>query len=91
MKSFGLGTLFPPSLGYDLSRNALVGPFAFPEKKSDGSKDFADVEKLRKITKVGRLSKFTRKLPRCFYDSWRVFWSVFECRGHVLKCAGGQK
>ena len=41
VKSFGLGSIFPPSLGYNLSRNALVGPFLFPERNSDWRKDFA--------------------------------------------------
>ena len=51
VKSFGLGAIFPPRLGYNLFRNALVGGFVFPERKYDCWKDF------------GMTSKFSRKRP----------------------------
>ena len=93
VNSFGTGAIFRPSSGHDLSRNAFVSRFLFPERNSDCSKDFCMTHKMTKNYKKSNFSESlrdsARRLPGWFQGPLGVFeacWNDFpRCQTKIEK------
>ena len=73
---FGPGAIFWPSSGHDISGNAVVGLFPFPERNSDWRKDFCMTRKMTKNIKNQTFQKVIRIERGALQDSFKVFGSV---------------
>ena len=88
VNSFGTRAIFRPSSGHDLSRNAFVSRFLFPERNSDCSKDFCMTHKMtKKNTKNQIFLKVFGIRRGGFRDGFKALWEFLKPVGMISQDA----